>query len=120
MHVSVTFTWDMPEAERLAASWERVAPVKIGGPATGMRGEDFVPGRYLKPGYVITSRGCANHCWFCSVPAREGLLRELPITPGWNILDDNLLACSESHIKKVLGMLEKQKKLGHYWITKRR
>lgn len=35
VHVSVTFTWDLKEAERLARAWSRVAPVKIGGPATG-------------------------------------------------------------------------------------
>jgi hypothetical protein len=110
VHVSVTFSWDLPEAERLAASWSRIAPVKIGGPATGMRGEDFLPGRYLKPGYVITSRGCHNNCWFCSVPKREGPVRELPIVEGNNVLDDNLLACSDVHIRKVFNMLGRQKR----------
>lgn len=43
VHVSVTFTWDLPEAERLAKAWAVTGlPVKIGGPATGMRGEAFV------------------------------------------------------------------------------
>ena len=28
VHVSVTFTWDLKEAERLARAWSRVAPVK--------------------------------------------------------------------------------------------
>jgi radical SAM superfamily enzyme YgiQ (UPF0313 family) len=109
-HVSVTFTWDLPEAERLARAWSRVAPVKIGGPATGMRGEEFKPGMYLKPGYVITSRGCPGRCWFCSVPKREGnIIRELPITEGWNVLDDNLIACSDEHIQAVFGTLSEQK-----------
>jgi hypothetical protein len=40
-------------------------------------------------------------------------VRELPIREGNNILDDNLLACSESHIKKVFSMLEGQKQKGH-------
>lgn len=105
VHVSVTFTWDMERAERLARAWERIAPVKIGGPGAGMRGEEFTPGLYLKPGYVITSRGCPNHCWFCSVPKREGPLRELPVTDGWNVLDDNLLACSPEHFAAVCDML---------------
>jgi radical SAM superfamily enzyme YgiQ (UPF0313 family) len=113
VHVSVAFSWDLQEAERLAESWSRVAPVKIGGPATGQRGEDFVPGRYLRQGYTITSRGCNGSCWFCTVPGREGPVRELPIREGWNILDDNLLACSEAHIRAVFGMLEGQKKLKH-------
>ena len=111
VHISVAFTWDLPEAERLAYAWGLIAPVKIGGPATGMRGEEFVPGRYLRPGYVITSRGCPNRCWFCSVPKREGPgVRELPIREGWNILDDNLLACSEEHIRAVFAMLARQKR----------
>ncbi len=109
VHVSVVFTWDLPRAEWLAKQWAHVAPVKIGGPATGERGGEFTPGMYLKPGYVITSRGCPNRCWFCSVPQRDGnYARELPITKGWNILDDNFLACSGHHIFSVFRMLSKQ------------
>jgi hypothetical protein len=107
--ISVTFTWDLPEADRLYKQWKRIAPTEIGGPATGRRGEEFIPGKYLRKGYVITSRGCPNRCWFCSVWRREGEnIQELPITEGWNVLDDNLLACSEEHIKGVFSMLEKQ------------
>jgi hypothetical protein len=109
IHVSVAFTWDLPRAVWLAKQWEHIAPVKIGGPATGERGGSFTPGMYLKHGYVITSRGCPNHCWFCSVPKREGDIRELPITEGWHIQDDNLLACSYDHILAVFEMLERQK-----------
>jgi hypothetical protein len=108
VHVSVTFTYDLPCAEKLARAWERIAPVKIGGPATGMPGSAFEPGRYLREGYVITSRGCPNFCWFCSVPKREGNIRELPIRDGWNVLDDNLLACSKEHIRSVFAMLARQ------------
>jgi hypothetical protein len=112
VHISVAFTWDLPLAEKLAHEWSHVAPVKIGGPATGERGGDFTPGAYLKPGYVITSRGCPNRCWFCSVPKREGgAIRELPITDGHNLLDDNLLACSDDHIRGVFAMLARQKEL---------
>jgi hypothetical protein len=105
VHISVTFTWDLREAERLAREWRPIAPVKIGGPATGMRGEDFRPGMYLRPGYVITSRGCPNRCWYCAAWKRDGQIRELPIQHGWNVLDDNLLACSRDHIARVLAML---------------
>lgn len=110
VHISVTFDYDMEKAETLAAAWKRVGvPVKMGGPAMNEPGGDFVPGRYLKKGYVITSRGCPNRCWFCSVPRREGgKLRELPVTDGWNVLDDNLLACSEGHIRAVFAMLNRQ------------
>jgi hypothetical protein len=111
VHISVSFSWDLPEAERLQKEWSRLAPVEIGGPATGAAGGDFTPGMYLKNGYVITSRGCPNRCWFCTVWRREGeTVRELPVTEGWNVLDDNILSCSESHIRAVFAMLAKQKK----------
>lgn len=57
VHISVAFTWDIPWAEWAARQWERVAPVKIGGPAYNEPGGEFVPGMYMKKGYVITSRG---------------------------------------------------------------
>jgi len=34
VHISVSFSWDLPEAERLEKEWRHIAPVKIGGPAT--------------------------------------------------------------------------------------
>lgn len=108
VHVSVAFSWDIPKAEWLADQWERVASVRIGGPAIGTRGDLFVPGAYVKPGYVITSRGCPNRCWFCSVWKRDGGIRELPIRDGWNVLDDNLLACSPKHVRAVFDMLRRQ------------
>lgn len=115
VHISVTFTYDLKRAEELEKQWRHVAPVKIGGPATGMRGEGFTPGMYLKKGYIITSRGCPNRCWFCSVWKREGQeIRELTIKPGWNVLDDNLLACSDEHIKSVFAMLKRQRKQAEF------
>jgi hypothetical protein len=109
VHISVTFTWDIQWAEKAAKAWEEVAPVKIGGPAYNEIGGDFVPGMYMKKGYVITSRGCTNRCWFCSVPKREGYkIRELPVTDGWVVTDDNLLACSDRHIDEVFDMLKRQ------------
>lgn len=109
IHISVTFTWDLPLAEKLVKAWEPVAPVKIGGPATGEAGGEFMPGMYVKTGYVLTSRGCPNNCWFCSVPKREGGIRELEIKTGFNVLDDNLLACSSDHIRAVFDMIKTQK-----------
>jgi hypothetical protein len=80
-----------------------VQPVEI-------RGGAFTPGLYLKDGWVITSRGCCNSCWFCVVPKREGKIRELPITYGHILQDNNILACSRSHIIKVFKMLEQGKR----------
>jgi len=108
-HISITFTYDIEKAKRLADQWSKITTVKIGGPALDDIGGEFIPGKYLKPGYVITSRGCPNNCWFCDVKKREGDIRELEIKNGWNILDSNLLACSDTHIKNVFSMLKKQK-----------
>jgi hypothetical protein len=109
IHVSCSFTYDIPQAEQLAEAWRAVGvPVILGGPAYGDPGGDFVPGRYLKPGWTITSRGCINHCWFCYVAKREGALRELPIHGGYILQDNNLLACSRQHVAAVFDMLQRQ------------
>lgn len=109
VHISVSFTWDLPRAERLEREWRKVAPTTIGGPAAGSEAGLFRPGVYLRTGYVITSRGCPNRCPRCYVPSREGLLRELPITSGWIVQDNNLLACSELHVRSVFAMLAQQR-----------
>ena len=108
IHISVTFTSDKPRAERLAEQWQRIAPVTVGGVAYGDPGTEFIPGRYIKPGYTFTSRGCPRRCWFCSVWKRDPVPRLLPIQDGWNILDDNLLACPEPHVRAVFEMLRRQ------------
>lgn len=110
VHVSVAFTWDRPLAEKLAEQWKHVAPTKVGGVAYGDRGNEFVPGRYIKHGYTFTSRGCPRKCKFCSVPLRDPKPRLLPITDGWNILDDNLLATPRAHVEAVFEMLHRQKR----------
>ena len=108
VHVSVTFDRDKAAAEELAQQWEAVAPVKIGGVAYGDPGGEFEPGMYIKRGYTITSRGCPNHCWFCRAWKAEGAIRELEIKDGWNLLDNNILACSIEHQKRVFKMLSRQ------------
>lgn len=113
VHISVAFTWDINRARSLASQWGKFeklkGPVKIGGPAFDDLGGDFIPGLYLKPGVTITSRGCVNKCSFCFVPKREGHIRELEIKEGNIIQDNNLLACSSTHIHKVFSMLKRQK-----------
>jgi hypothetical protein len=110
VHVSVTFTADRAVAESLAKDWEAVAPVKIGGVAYGDKSLEFIPGRYIKPGYTITSRGCPRRCWFCGVWKKWPQPHEMPIYEGWNVLDDNLLACSQPHVEEVFRMLRHQKR----------
>jgi hypothetical protein len=110
VHVSVCFSADKDYAECLSEEWRTVGvPVKIGGRAYGDPGGEFIPGMYLRLGKTITSRGCNNHCGFCDVWKREGPLRELEIKPGYDILDNNLLSCSETHIRAVFEMLKGQK-----------
>lgn len=113
VHVDCTFTADRDRAEQLAYQWQRVAPVEIDGVGWrtpeqpwGHRGLDFVPGRYVRQGYTFTSRGCPRRCWFCGVwkvwPQPQLIL---PLRDGWNVLDDNLLACPRPHVEAVFRML---------------
>lgn len=112
VHVSVTFTWDKPKAERLKLAWSQYYPVmKTGGPAYDDPGNGFTPGMYLKKGIVMTSRGCNNNCPPCLVHGREGRIRLLPITEGNIIQDNNLLQCPDYHIEAVFDMLKGQRKI---------
>lgn len=110
IHISATFTWDLPDVDELYESYSVFGvPVEVGGPAFGDRMGDFVPGMYIREGLVFTSRGCNKNCWFCSVPkCCNGEIRELPIVDGWNILDDNVLATSMEHFRGVCNMLMRQ------------
>ena len=105
--VSVVFTWDIERGKQLALAWNTK---DIGGPAFGNPGGEFEPGRFIKRGVTITSRGCPKNCPWCFVPKREGKLRELKIKSGHIVNDNNLLACSQGHIEKVFEMLANQKK----------
>jgi len=104
VRISVAFKWDIPEAERLYRSWKQYySDIDMGGPALGSKGGEFVAGRFLKPGITITSRGCPNRCWFCSVHERDPEIIELPIVEGWNVVDDNILATSDDHYRLMDG-----------------
>lgn len=111
VHVSVTFTWDILEGQRLAQAWAQYYPVvKIGGPAFGDRGNEFTPGMYVRRGLMFTSRGCNRHCPWCFVPEREGRIRCLPIQAGNEVLDNNLLQTGQEHMEAVFAMLGGQSK----------
>lgn len=109
VHISITFTTDIRKIAPIADYWHEYGVVKIGGPACGDPGGEFMPGLYLKKGVTITSRGCIRNCPFCYVPSREGRIRELKIHAGNIVQDNNLLACSTNHIKKVFEMLRTQR-----------
>lgn len=107
--VSCTFTWDVIEAERLHLAWkDYYNDVELGGCAFNSYAGEFVVGRFLKKGAVITSRGCTKNCSFCFVRKREGYIREIEIKDGWIVQDNNLLACSKKHIEAVFDMLKRQ------------
>lgn len=107
--ISVTFTWDIPEAERLYRAWSVYYPdVDLGGPAFGDPGGDFEPGVFVKKGVTFTSRGCSKNCEWCFVPNREGNIRELPVKDGWDVADNNILACNQYHVESVFSMLRVQ------------
>jgi hypothetical protein len=112
VHVSCVWTWDKPEAERLAAAWEVHYPgrVRLGGPAYGSPCDTFTPGVYVREGITFTSRGCDRHCPWCLVPEREGKLRLLPIQPGYVVNDNNFAQCPTSHRLAVYQMLARQKR----------
>lgn len=115
VRVSCTFTWDIPRAEQLARAWGAYyTDVRLGGPAFGDPGEEFVPGRFLRDGITITSRGCSDACPWCFVPKREGKVREIPIRQGYIVQDNNLLACSRQHIEAVAEMLKHQPRAAEF------
>lgn len=108
VHVSATFTWDISRARHLRDAWAEFYPVaKLGGPAIdGEPSGEFIPGRYLKRGITITTRGCPKSCPWCLVQAPFEELT--PIAPGWIVQDNNLLAASRKHFLRVLNMLKVQ------------
>jgi hypothetical protein len=108
VHIAVTFIDEKSWAEHLAEKWKRVAPVKVGGVAYGDPGAEYLPGRYIKPGYAFTSRGCPRRCWFCSMWKCGSVPRLLPIIDGWNVIDDILLACPRHHVEAKFAMLKRQ------------
>jgi len=109
VHISCTFTWDIPRARHLVSAWgQYYSIVKLGGCAVGSPADGFLPGMYVRHGVTFTSRGCNNQCPWCLVPQREGKLRELDIQQGNNVLDNNVLQCSKGHRAKVFDMLRSQ------------
>jgi len=113
LYLSVPFTWSMPEAKRMAAAHHGL--VVAGGPAvklqppTWAETPDECPYDVLSmhnPMATFTTRGCPNRCGFCAVPRIEGDFRELQTwKPAPVVCDNNLMAASKAHIKRVVKSL---------------
>ncbi|MFH1485655.1 MAG: hypothetical protein ABIH46_06265 [Chloroflexota bacterium] len=110
LYLSVPFTWLIGEADTIANYWrEHNKTVLIGGPGL-MEPNDclhFQPILFHNPCATFTTRGCPNACPFCGVPKLEGDLREIPdFRPAPTICDNNLLAASRNHIRRVIDSLK--------------
>jgi hypothetical protein len=109
IRISVAFTWDIPRAVELANAWRSLGEIQIGGPGVdGESEEEFTPGLYLTPGKIVTSRGCPNRCSWCFIHQQ---LKELHIHEGNDIIDNNVLACSEEHLDALFAMLRSQRQI---------
>lgn len=107
LYISVPFTWLLDEAEKIKKDWPGESI--IGGPALMRPNEcDGVePLIFHNPCAAFTTRGCVNSCGFCAVPKLEGDLREIPdFRPAPVICDNNLLAASKKHIRRVVDKLK--------------
>lgn len=114
VHISALFTWDKEEAYKLQKDYLQYYPkVLIGGPAftDNSYDQNFYPGRYVKRGVTITTRGCNNNCPWCLVPKSEGRFKEINIELGNIIQDNNILLASRSHLQKVFQMLRTQRQI---------
>lgn len=114
LYFSVPFTWLLPEARIIAKQFK--GKVIAGGPAISLMGCDWaetpisVPYDILSfhnPLATFTTRGCTNTCKYCAVPKIEGEFRELKEwKPNPIVCDNNILASSKKHFKKVIDILK--------------
>ncbi len=105
--LSVPFTWQLEEAEKIANQWQ--GETKIGGSGLMKPSEyrGFEPVLFHNACATFTTRGCPNACKFCAVPLLEGDLKEIhDFRPAPIICDNNLLAASKKHIRYVVDRLK--------------
>lgn len=122
LHVSIPFTWTLPEVKarlmQRSIEWDSAI---VGGPGAALipdffRGMPWVKVAWsdptamarVNPQATKTTTGCPNKCAFCAVPKIEGKLVELEDWPDRPIvMDNNLLAASQKHLGRVFDRLEK-------------
>lgn len=105
--ISVSFTWRLPEARKLAEYYRAIGctRVRCGGPGTFTRKayvQEFaevggsIPDALARHNPMATraSYGCPVGCWFCIVPKMDGktftLMPDFPVRPV--LCDDNISA----------------------------
>lgn len=101
--ISVPFTWLLDEAENIKKQWPGISI--IGGPGTMQPSiiDGIEPMLFHNPCATSTTSGCVNDCSFCAVPHTEGDLQEKRNhRPAPIICDNNLLAASKRHIRRVI------------------
>ena len=115
LYISIPFTWLVRKAKEVASSHK--GKVIVGGPgAILMRDtidwadvQETTPYNVLamhNPFAVFTTRGCPRKCPFCAVPKLEPDYVELDNwTPAPIVCDNNILASSNKHFKKVIDSL---------------
>lgn len=117
-YISVVFTWDLPEARRIADYYRMVGVNRViaGGPGVFTRKSyvadfaeiggaiDDMVARH-NPMATFASRGCPVGCWFCIVPKMEGkdftLLPDFPVRPV--LCDNNLSALAPEYQKHIVS-----------------
>lgn len=107
LYISVPFTWLMRDAEYMASKHK--GKTLIGGPGTmkPTHCEGFEPLLFHNPAATFTTRGCPNRCKFCAVPILEGDFVEIEdFRPAPVICDNNFLASSERHMRRVIGAVQ--------------
>lgn len=117
-YLSVVFSWLLSRAYQRAV-WLRAEgyTVRAGGPAVilhpdAMESVAEIGGQVdalsrHNSNATFTSRGCIRSCSFCAVPKIEGALWELEEwEPKPIVCDNNLLACSKTHIDYVIDRLK--------------
>ena len=120
-YLSVPFTWLLPRArDRIRQADMFTRQWKVGGPAVRLMLDYFaeepceilgdMPGvlQRVNPNATRTTVGCVRRCAFCGVRRIEGAFRELDDWPDKPVLcDNNLLAASEGHFRRVVKRLRK-------------
>lgn len=107
LYLSVVFSWQLEEAQKIADEWKGKAI--MGGPAMMQPNEclNFSPIQFHNPCATFTTRGCPNKCGFCAVPKLEGEFEEIKnFKPAPLICDNNFLASSMEHIKRVVDAIK--------------